>query len=122
MTVHAEDLTDAWVKKTLTTTQIRLYLVENIVTEMARENAVGLMHVAECCRHLYLWATHQLPGLGGFLTAVKDDSLSRAVQYADGTNKTALWVYVAFLYNVAPAGWRKRGEKGGGEGDVSKEL
>ena len=108
--MHAEDLTQAWADKNLTVEQIHLYLAECIVSDVAREDAVGLMHVANLCHHLYLWATNQLPGVGDFLTAVKDDSLSRAAQYADGTNRRLLWVYSAFLYNVAPSGWQRRNE------------
>lgn len=105
----AEDLTQAWADKKLTPEQIHLYLETCIAPDMARENSVGLAHVADLCHHLYLWSWQQYD-LGSFLTAVKDNNLSNAVMYADDVNKTALWIYVAFLYNVAPSGWQKRNE------------
>jgi len=39
---------------------------------------------------------------GGFLTAVLQNNLERAVDRADDTNVKALATYVSFLYNVAP--------------------
>jgi len=82
------------------------YLAENIAPEIHREQPVELRHIAHLCHQLFLWTTKRVV-LGDFLQAVVDDSLTRAIHAADYTNKTALWVYVAFLYNVAPSGWRK---------------
>lgn len=41
---------------------------------------------------------------GGFLCAVLENDLSRAVQRADMTNRKALPDYVTFLYTYAPRG------------------
>lgn len=107
--MHANDLTDRWVAKTLTREQIYDYLVNDVIGMGGREMSVSnLQHVAECCHHLYQWATHQLPSVGNFLTAVIANDLMKSIQYADETNRDLLWVYVIFMYNVAPSGWRER--------------
>jgi len=109
--MHAIDITDRWAAKTLTCEQIRIYLENDVFSVETHYDADAVSHVAECCYHIYLWATHQLPAVGSFLTAVIDNDLMKSVNYADGTNRDLLWVYVIFLYNTAPARWRERSKQ-----------
>ena len=102
--MSATDLTEKWAAKELTEEDILTYLAQNIATKTP---TTELSHVAQLCLHLYLWSTGQLPYLGDFLTAVVNNDLTEAVHRADGINRGLLWVYTAFLYNVAQRGWRE---------------
>lgn len=99
------DLTGAWVGETLTEEAIRAYLDLNLPTDNITHG--NLSHIAECCHHLYLWSMGGYPVLGSFLSAILENDLMAAVAAADDINRTALWVYAQFIYNVAPGNWKE---------------
>jgi hypothetical protein len=103
--MNAEELTRKWVEKTLTVGEIDEYLWCNII-DASEPCSCHVKHIAEGLHAIYLWSTAQIPELGSFLQAVVKNDLTEAVHRADEHNKIGLWLYVAFLYNVAPAGWR----------------
>ena len=108
MTMRAEDLTRDWIKRKLSRDKIRKYIQENILptTTKAVISSSELDHISNLCGHLYLWSTGKIPKLGPFLNAVKENDLMGAVHLADDTNRVHLWIYPAFIYNIAPAGWK----------------
>ena len=103
--MDAYKLTDKWVAKTLTEEDIGKYLYENIHA-FQYHDAETITHVSECCFQIYQWSTNQIPYMGDFLNAIVKDNLTEAAHRADAMNRTALWLYVAVLYNIAPAGWK----------------
>ncbi len=109
--MNANKLTASWVEKTLTVGDIRGYLVINLRAAIYHDCDV-IEHVAHLCLDIYLWHTNQLSFIGDFLEAVIRNDLSDAVHLADEKNRTALWLYVGFLYNVAPGGTAALKEKG----------
>jgi hypothetical protein len=108
--MEASILSARWISKELTEVDIYDYLVGNIgATNYYKRDVI--MHVSECCYAIYLWSIGSIPDLGSFGRAVVANDLTEAVHCADEDNKLALWLYVAFLYNVAPGGWKDRFQK-----------
>ena len=105
--MNASELTQKWGNKTLTDSEILSYLVENLSASRYHDYQT-VAHVADLCHQIYLWSTGQEEYLDDFLEAIVKNNLSEAVHRADEKNRTALWLYVGFLYNVAPGGWKDR--------------
>jgi hypothetical protein len=103
--MQASDLTDKWVNKELPEEKIEKYLCDNL-RAYNYHDAKTINHVADLCHQIYMWSTGQYGFLDDFLEAIVKNDLFEAVHLADDKNRTALWLYVAFLYNVAPGGWR----------------
>lgn len=103
--MNASDLTDKWVAKTLTRKEIRLYLLDNLRASFYH-NDDTVNHVADLCHWIYRWHTDQINHLGSFLCSVAKGDLVDAVHLADEINRTALWLYVGFIYNVTPGGFQ----------------
>ncbi len=105
----AEDLTKDWVAGTLDPGTIHTYLTENFGAHKLMSDQ-ALEHVVRLCHLLFAWSVRKSP-LGSFLQAVVKNDLSEAVHTADDVNRRHLWIYPAFLYNVAPHGWKDEDEK-----------
>jgi hypothetical protein len=105
--MNAGDLTQKWGNKTLTADDIYNYLLSNI-SAASYHNFGTVLHVADLCHQIYLWSTGQEEYLDEFLESIVKNDLFEAAHRADDKNRTALWLYVAVLYNIAPGGWRKR--------------
>ena len=105
--MNASDLTRWWVNKQLPKEKIVKYLCDNI-RAYNYHDAETIDHVADLCHQIYIWSTGQYDILDDFLEAVVKNNLSEAAHRADDKNRTALWLYVGFLYNVAPGGWKDR--------------
>jgi len=104
--MRAEDLTEKWLNKTLFKIDIYIYLIENINARKYHDIET-ISHVSDLCYDIYRWAHGEYPSLCSFLKAVVDNDLSESAHLADDINRTALWLYVAFLHNVAPGGWKE---------------
>lgn len=104
--LHAENLTDAWVKGTLELHDVRNYLSQNL-SALKHMALIELNHVADLCYALYEWSTKGEP-VGDFLTAVINNDLEKAVFLADDVNQKQLWIYPVFVYNCAPSNWKER--------------
>lgn len=100
--VDAHELTEKWVAKTLQANDILEYLTDNLRGKFCHSRET-LMHVAWGCFDIYMFKTGQTQDPGDFASAVINNDLSGAVHKADDVNRLALWLYVGFLYNVAPA-------------------
>jgi len=105
--MRAQDLTDKWVAKKLKWEDICVYLSENIIGATESLTYNELAHIAQCCHHLYELHMGIRPCVGDFLTAFIKNDLWKACMLADNVNRKALWVYVQFMYNVAPGLWRR---------------
>lgn len=105
--MRAQDLTDKWVAKKLTWEEIYTYLSDNILGTEQLLTHDELVHVAQCCHHIYELHVGIRPRIGNFLTAFIKNDLWKACMRADNVNRKALWVYVQFMYNVAPGLWRR---------------
>lgn len=104
--MNCQDITKKWAEKTLTDEDIYWYLCTNIrAGDFHLDDTIW--HVAYCLHGIYLWATGQVEHLGSFGHAIARDSLTGAAHLADEKNRTALWLYPAFLYSCAPSRWRK---------------
>ena len=105
--LSAHKLTEEWAAGTLAADRIFDYLERNLDAIRFRAMDIeSLQHVAECCHALVEWS-HGQRTLGDFLIAVVENKLTEAVYMADETNRRALWLYPAFIREVAPVGWNK---------------
>jgi hypothetical protein len=103
--MEAHELSAKWKEKTLTAIEIERYLLQNTSANHYHGSST-INHVADLCYQIYLWSTGQILSVGDFLQAIINNDLTEAVHRADELNRTALWLYVAFLYNVAPGDWK----------------
>ena len=89
--------------------EIKLWVAQN---NDGLLNGMEEVHVALCLHKITLWYWTGL-ALGGFLTAVAQDSLSRAIGHADDINRKAIYLYPMFLHWNLPSDYIKKakGEK-----------
>lgn len=107
--MRAHELTEAWVEKRLKGEEIYAYLRDNILGAEESTTYTELVHIAQYCHHIYKWhATDERHKLGDFLNAFINNDLWEACMRADDVNRRSLWIYVQFLYNVAPSNWRDK--------------
>ena len=104
--LNADKLTDEWLEGTLKRDTVRDYLMYNLGA-LRHMSVTELEHVADLCFKLFEWSAKGTPA-GDFLTAVIKNDLSEAAGRADATNMHQLWIYPAFIYNVAPRNWRDK--------------
>lgn len=104
--LNADDLTKDWAEGNLTLVDIREYLHVNLSARQHMSDS-ELDHVAALCFKIYEWSMKERP-VGHFLTAVIENDLKEAVLCADDVNQGQLWVYIQFIHNCAPTGWKDR--------------
>ena len=105
--MNAERITDKWVERTLERDEVMLYIKDQILPMRAdKPGANNTRNIATLCHTLYLWSIGK-SGLGHFLQAVVDNNWGRICDHADEVNARYHWVYRMFLYNCAPANWKR---------------
>lgn len=89
--------------------ELKEWVESNAKSFMPKESFTQeeLGHIAMCLHHIHLWYHEDYP-IGDFLTAVVRNDFTEVCFRADDINRRALIIYVMFLANRIPSGWRKK--------------